>query len=139
MTKSAASQGLHDVAFFTSGTCLLRTGTCGSNNIHNLAECTYMHGARKFHARAATGLRSTARRIASRAGWMPALMLGSVLSLTGSASADSDSRLRFNPNRTVPAVAPPPKGMEFPANPTTQDIFRARVFEERLVPIGAEP
>ena len=29
--------------------------------------------------------------------------------------------------------------LEFPDNPTVEDIFRARVFEEPLVPMGAEP
>jgi hypothetical protein len=29
--------------------------------------------------------------------------------------------------------------MEFSATPTVQEIFRARVFEEPLVPIGGEP
>ena len=42
-------------------------------------------------------------------------------------------------NRTVPQVAPPKAGLEFSARPTTQEIFRARVFEEPLVPIGGEP
>jgi hypothetical protein len=43
------------------------------------------------------------------------------------------------PNRTLPKVSPPKTGLEFSANPTTQEIFRARVFEEPLVPIGGEP
>ena len=42
-------------------------------------------------------------------------------------------------NRTVPQVQPPKAGLEFSASPTTQEIFRARVFEEPLVPIGGEP
>ena len=42
-------------------------------------------------------------------------------------------------NRTLPKVSPPKTGLEFSANPTTQEIFRARVFEEPLVPIGGEP
>ena len=29
--------------------------------------------------------------------------------------------------------------LAFPANPTAEDIFRARIFEEPLVPMGAEP
>jgi len=44
-----------------------------------------------------------------------------------------------HPNRTLPKVAPPKTGLEFSAKPTTQEISRARVFEEPLVPIGAEP
>jgi RHS repeat-associated protein len=42
-------------------------------------------------------------------------------------------------NRTVPNVKPPKAALEFSANPTAQEIFRARVFEEPLVPIGGEP
>jgi len=42
-------------------------------------------------------------------------------------------------NRTVPRVEPPKLGLDFSAKPTTQEIFRARVFEEPLVPIGGEP
>ena len=43
------------------------------------------------------------------------------------------------PNRTVPKVKPPTTGLEFSANPTTQEITRARVFEESLVSIGGNP
>src|SRR5262249_5942101 len=46
---------------------------------------------------------------------------------------------RVTVNRTVPNVQPPKKTLEHSANPTTQGIFRARVFEEPLVPIGREP
>lgn len=46
---------------------------------------------------------------------------------------------RVSPNRTLPNVSPPKTGLEFSANPTVQEIFRARVFEEPLVPIGGEP
>ncbi len=42
-------------------------------------------------------------------------------------------------NRTVPKMKPPKLGLEFSANPTTQEISHARVFEEPLVPIGGEP
>lgn len=42
-------------------------------------------------------------------------------------------------NRTVPPVDPPRTALEFSAKPTVQEIFRARVFEEPLVPIGGEP
>lgn len=45
----------------------------------------------------------------------------------------------MTPNRTVPKVEPPNAGLEFSARPTSQEIFRARVFEEPLVPIGGEP
>jgi RHS repeat-associated protein len=42
-------------------------------------------------------------------------------------------------NRTIPPVEPPKTALEFSANPTAQELFRARVFEEPLVPIGDEP
>ena len=42
-------------------------------------------------------------------------------------------------NRTVPKVGPPPAGLMFSAQPTPQEFFRARVFDEPLVPIGGEP
>src|SRR5260221_403194 len=42
-------------------------------------------------------------------------------------------------NRTVPKVEPPKTGLEFAATPTTQELFRARIFEEPLVPVGGEP
>ena len=44
-----------------------------------------------------------------------------------------------HPNRTLPKVAPPKTGLEFSAKPTTQEISRARVFEEPLAPVGGEP
>jgi RHS repeat-associated protein len=43
------------------------------------------------------------------------------------------------PNRVVPQVEAPQTVLAFPANPSPQDFFRARVFEEPLVPIGGEP
>ena len=42
-------------------------------------------------------------------------------------------------NRTVPQVALPTTGLKFSASPTVQEISRARVFEEPLVPIGGKP
>ncbi|PYI84929.1 MAG: hypothetical protein DME26_12305 [Verrucomicrobia bacterium] len=42
-------------------------------------------------------------------------------------------------NRTVPKVESPKAALEFPPNPSPQDLFRARVFEEPLVPVGGEP
>jgi RHS repeat-associated protein len=43
------------------------------------------------------------------------------------------------PDRTVPREMAAQTALEFSANPTTQEIFRARVFEEPLVPVGSEP
>jgi len=42
-------------------------------------------------------------------------------------------------NRTVPQVEPPRTALEFSASPTAEEFFRARVFEEPLVPLGGEP
>jgi hypothetical protein len=42
-------------------------------------------------------------------------------------------------NRTVPKVKPPKTTLEFSAHPTTQEIFRARIFADPLVLIGGEP
>jgi RHS repeat-associated protein len=42
-------------------------------------------------------------------------------------------------NRTVPQVEPPKTALEFSASPTPMELFRARVFEEPLVPVGGEP
>jgi RHS repeat-associated protein len=42
-------------------------------------------------------------------------------------------------NRTVPQVEAPRRYLEFSAEPTVAEIFRSRVFEEALVPVGGEP
>jgi RHS repeat-associated protein len=42
-------------------------------------------------------------------------------------------------NRTVPKVTAPPAEPQFSDAPTVEEIFRARVFAEPLVPIGGEP
>jgi hypothetical protein len=42
-------------------------------------------------------------------------------------------------NRTVPTVQSPKGGLQFSAKPTLDEIFRARIFAEPLVPIGGQP
>jgi len=42
-------------------------------------------------------------------------------------------------NRTVPKVDAPKGGLQFSAKPTVDELFRARIFEEPLVPIGSMP
>src|SRR5262245_18852750 len=42
-------------------------------------------------------------------------------------------------NRTVPKVEPPKARLEFSSKPTREEFFRARLFEEPLVPMGGEP
>src|SRR3954468_131786 len=54
------------------------------------------------------------------------------------ASPPSSSAQR-SVNPLVPKVEPPKTKLQFTANATTQEIFRMRVFEEPLVPIGGEP
>jgi RHS repeat-associated protein len=45
----------------------------------------------------------------------------------------------IRPNRTRPQVTPPPAYALFSDEPTPQDLFRARVFGEPLVPVGGDP
>src|SRR5450432_2921567 len=55
-------------------------------------------------------------------------------------SADADKpSAAVSINRTVPKVERPKGGLQFSANPTVEEIFRARIFEEPLVPIGEQP
>src|SRR5437899_2204170 len=54
-------------------------------------------------------------------------------------AVSGDPPISIKVNRTVPRVEPPKTALEFSANPTSDDLFRARLFEEPLVPIGAEP
>src|SRR5665213_1547367 len=42
-------------------------------------------------------------------------------------------------NRTVPQAQPLKSSLQFSANPTTEEIFRAHVFQEPLVVVGSEP
>jgi RHS repeat-associated protein len=44
-----------------------------------------------------------------------------------------------NVNRAVPQVEPPKTSLAFSTSPTMQEFIRVRVFEEPLVPVGAEP
>jgi YD repeat-containing protein len=77
-----------------------------------------------------------------RLAFAPSLKALCVVVLIGPGEAGAlaaENAGRVLPNRTVPKVQPPKTGLEFSANPTAQEIFRARVFEEPLVPIGGEP
>jgi len=47
--------------------------------------------------------------------------------------------LRVKVNRTLPKVGSPRAALEFSANPTLEELFRARIFEEPLVPVGGVP
>ena len=50
-------------------------------------------------------------------------------------AARSKRTRRITPNRTVPHVDPVPQTAVFSALPTDQEIFRARIFPEPLVPV----
>ncbi|HEX3718012.1 MAG TPA: RHS repeat-associated core domain-containing protein [Verrucomicrobiae bacterium] len=41
--------------------------------------------------------------------------------------------------RTVAKIEPPKTSLEFSANPTADEIFRAHIFQEPLVPVGGKP
>src|ERR1700678_1627975 len=43
------------------------------------------------------------------------------------------------PNRTLPLWEASEASLKFSANPTTEELFRARVFQEPLVVVGGEP
>lgn len=74
---------------------------------------------------------------------VPALVLTSLPAPTFAATSASAEEKSAPPpppkvkvNRTVPAVTPPPALPHFSAEPTDAEIFRARMFEEPLVPNG---
>jgi RHS repeat-associated protein len=56
-----------------------------------------------------------------------------------SAKAEPMTPPKVKVNRAVPKVAPAPLRPVFSAEPTAEEVFRARVFEEPLVPVGAGP
>jgi RHS repeat-associated protein len=53
--------------------------------------------------------------------------------------ASADAPTTVTVNRTVPQVTAPSATLTFSRRPTKQEIFRARVFAEPLVPVGGEP
>jgi hypothetical protein len=54
-------------------------------------------------------------------------------------SAVPPARPKVKVNRTVPSVDPPALAPSFSPAPTEEEIFRARVFDEPLVPVGGPP
>ena len=106
-----------------------------------------MHRPRESHcaekiARRRAGLQSTTGFAAARVipvATAQALVLGWLLNLPTDALAAANADSQVIPNRTLPTVAPPPKGLEFSDSPTVEELFRARVFAEPLVPVGGEP
>jgi len=84
----------------------------------------------------------------SRSSWMfravaravvPGQVLLSVLIASASAVDKDQTPAPPKVNRTVPKVTPPPAMPVFSAQPTEEEIFRARVFEEPLVPLRTRP
>src|SRR5208282_557545 len=76
------------------------------------------------------------------AGAVPLVAVVAFLSLASAGTAQTMAAPAgppVSPNRTLPKVAPPKTGLEFSANPTEKEFFRARVFEEPLVPVGGTP
>lgn len=65
--------------------------------------------------------------------------LAAGLFLVTAAGAQSNPPATVRVNRNLPQVSPPRTGLKFSAQPTVQEFFRARVFEEPIVPIGGEP
>src|SRR5260221_2988907 len=43
------------------------------------------------------------------------------------------------PNRSLPKLDPPPGHLEFSASPSSEDFYRAHVFDDPLVPVNGEP
>ncbi|MBL9169181.1 MAG: hypothetical protein JNN07_15685 [Verrucomicrobiales bacterium] len=66
-------------------------------------------------------------------------ILAAVLFQVGVAATGATPDKPISPNRTLPKVTPARSGLTFSTNPTTQELSRARVFEEPLAPIGGEP
>jgi RHS repeat-associated protein len=79
------------------------------------------------------------RRTAVAVSFASALALGLQVNASGSEPNGGPAGSPPIPNRTLSNVEPPRTGLEFSANPTPQELFRARVFEEPLVPVGGEP
>jgi len=55
------------------------------------------------------------------------------------AQTADDTPTTVTVNRTAPEVTAPPATLTFSERPTKEEIFRARVFAEPLVPVGGEP
>ena len=64
-----------------------------------------------------------------------ALVVAAVLTPGPAASARDNSK----GNHSLPGVQPPPAVLAFTSSPTSEELFRAHVFEEPLVPVGGEP
>jgi RHS repeat-associated protein len=54
-------------------------------------------------------------------------------------SIDAGMATEVKVNRSVPSVGPPTTGLRFSANPTAEELFRAHLFSEPLVPVGGQP
>jgi hypothetical protein len=69
----------------------------------------------------------------------PAYAAATAPSSPSPATPAAEAAPKVTVNRTVPKVEPPRSGLEFSAQPSVEEIFRARIFQEPLVPIGGEP
>ena len=67
------------------------------------------------------------------------LMIVFLLAVISLAAAPAFADGVATPNRALPKFTPPKTTLEFSANPTAEEITRARVLQEPLVPIAGEP
>jgi RHS repeat-associated protein len=58
-------------------------------------------------------------------------------SIAGAPEDPSTSPVQVN--RAIPKIQPPANGLKFSDTPTVEEMFRARVFAEPLVPVGSTP
>lgn len=68
-----------------------------------------------------------------------ALCSGHCLILFLYAFGTAGAQTQPQPNRTIPPTQPLKPSLQFSDNPTPQEFFKARIFEEPLVPVGGEP
>jgi RHS repeat-associated protein len=73
------------------------------------------------------------------AGTLAASTMKSFGPVTLPSFADLQKLIPVRPNKTRPRVTPPPTSPRFSARPTKEEIGRARVFREPLVPVGLRP
>jgi RHS repeat-associated protein len=84
-------------------------------------------------------VKAGANDLMARVLWLHVLV-GVVLAETGGVAAGAPATNPAPvPNRTRPNVEPFKTVLEFSSSPTVEEIFRAHVFQEPLVPVGPEP
>jgi hypothetical protein len=92
-----------------------------------------------LHSRSARRLTAfvlTVAQIAIGGGMPVAARRGDVGAPFAVPASDPQQATAVSVNRTVPRVDPPSTAIRFSAQPTEEEVFRARVFTEPLVPVG---